>query len=43
VKGFIRYIFTGYALSTRMAKGISVTLPSKLADYGRVDLKSSKK
>jgi len=43
LKGFIRYVFGGYALSTRMEKGISVTLPSKLADYGRVDSKSSKK
>ena len=43
VKGFIKYVFRGYALSPRMTKDISVPLPSKLAGFGRVDSRSSKK
>ena len=35
-KGFIRYIFRGQALSTRMTKGISVSLPSKVVAFGKV-------
>jgi hypothetical protein len=42
-ESLITYIFRGYELSPRMTKGISVPLPSKLAGYGRVDSKSSKK
>jgi len=43
VKGFIKNVFRGYALSPRMTKDISVPLPTKLAGFGRVDSRSSKK
>jgi hypothetical protein len=42
-KGFVRYVFSGWASSPRMPKGVCVPLPSKLAGFGKVDSKSSKK
>jgi hypothetical protein len=42
-KGFIRYVFRKEASSPMMTKGISVQLPSKLAGFGKVDSRSSKK
>jgi hypothetical protein len=37
------YVFRGQVSSLRMTKGISVSLPSKLAGFGKVDSGFSKK
>jgi hypothetical protein len=40
---FTRHVFRGQASSSRMAKGIYVPLPSKLAGFGKEDSEPSKK